>query len=67
MYPFAAVQQPAQLYQVRVQLDTAGTFERIAGTDLVGDRTDDADPRGQVGRLGVRAAAQERFENLGGS
>jgi hypothetical protein len=34
----------------------------VDGAHLVGDRTDPADARGDVGRLGERTPAQEGFE-----
>ena len=39
-----------------------GVLHRVHGAHLVGDRADAADARGDVGRLGERAAAQERLE-----
>ena len=63
--PFAAVQQPAQCHQFRVDRDAAGVFDRVARADLVGDRADPADPGGEVRRLGMGTPAQERFEKPG--
>ena len=37
-------------------------LDRVHGAHLVGDRADAADARGDVGRLGEGAAAQERLE-----
>ena len=48
--------------QVCIHLDATSVFDRVAGTDLIGDRADSADPRGQVRRLGVGAPAKECFE-----
>ena len=45
--------------------DAAGVLDRRARAHLVGDRADAADPGGDVRRLGVGAAAQERLEEAG--
>ncbi len=60
--PLAAVQQPPQRRQLSADRHAAGVFEGPAGAHLVRDRADAAHSRGDVGRLGVRAAAQERLE-----
>ena len=60
--PFTAIQQPPKRNEIVIDLDATGVFDRIAGTDLVGDWADSADPRGQVRRLGVRTPAQKRLE-----
>ena len=60
--PFPAVQHPPQLHQWGIHRHTACVLDRVAGTDLIRDRADAADPRGDVGRLGVGASPQERFE-----
>ena len=65
--PLPAVQQPAQRRQLRVDRHPARVFDRIAGADLVGDRADAADPRGDVGRLGVGAPRRNASKNRGGS
>ncbi len=57
--PLAAVEQPPQLGDVAGDLDTARLLDRQARRHLVGDRADAADARGDVGRLGVAAPAQE--------
>ena len=46
-------------------VDAAGFLDRRARAHLVGDRADAADAGGDVRRLGVRAAAQERLEEAG--
>ena len=61
--PLAAVEQPPQVAdRALVDRDAAGVLHRPHRAHLVGDRADAADPRGDVGRLGERAAAQERLE-----
>jgi len=60
--PFPAVQQPAQAGERWVESGPARLLDGVAGAGLVGDRADPADPGGDVGWLGVGAAAQERFE-----
>ncbi len=60
--PLAAVQQPPQRGDLPGHRDAAGVLEGPAGAHLVRDRADAAHPGGDVGRLGVRAAAQERLE-----
>jgi hypothetical protein len=60
--PFPAIQQPSQLHQLVIERHPARVLDRVAGTDLVGDRADAAYTRGDVRRLGVGAAAQECLE-----
>jgi len=60
--PLAAVQQPPQVGDRRGHGDAASVLDRMARRQLVGDRADPADPRRDVDRFGVRAAAQERLE-----
>ena len=61
--PLAAVDQAAQVAdRAVVDRDAAGVLHRPHRAHLVGDRADAADPRGDVGRLGERAAAQQRLE-----
>ena len=62
MDPLPAVQQPAQLHELRIDRHAADIFDRVAGTDLIGDGTDPTHPRGEVRRLGVGPAAQEGLE-----
>ena len=55
--------QPAQVAQrTAVDRHAAGVLHRPHRAHLVGDRADAADPRGDVGRLGEGAAAQQRLE-----
>ncbi len=63
--PLPAVQQPAQVGDRLGDGDAAGGLDRRARAHLVGDRADAADAGGDVRRLGVRAAAQERLEETG--
>jgi hypothetical protein len=63
--PLAAVQQAAQVRKRAVDRDPAGVFDRLAGAHLVGDGADAADACGQIGWLGVAAAAQQRLEEAG--
>jgi hypothetical protein len=63
--PFAAVQQPAQRVHRLGHRDSAGVLDGPARAHLVGDRADPADPRGDVRRLGVPAAAQQALEEPG--
>jgi hypothetical protein len=60
--PLAAVEEPAERPQLAPDLDAADLLHRLHGAHLVGDGADAADPRGDVGHLGERAAAQERLE-----
>jgi len=63
--PLPAVQQPAQVGDRLGDGDAAGGLDRRARAHLVGDRADAADAGGDVRRLGIRAAAQERLEEAG--
>ena len=63
--PLTAVQQPSQRRDGVAGGDIAGVLDRVPGTGLVGHWADAADPRGDVGDLGVLAAAQERLEEPG--
>src|SRR5215469_3144318 len=63
--PFPAVEQPPKRRYRRGYARLAGVLDRLTGAHLVGDRADAADPRGDVGRLGVLAAAQQCFEEPG--
>ena len=60
--PLAAIQEPAELVQRSVHGNAARGFDGVACTHLVGDRADPAYARSDVGRFGVPAPAQERFE-----
>ena len=60
--PLAAVEEPPQRAQLAADLDAADLLHRVHGAHLVRDRADAADARGDVGRLGEGAAAQERLE-----
>ena len=51
--PLPAVEKAAQLRDVRRHSDSARILDREAGRHLIGDGADAADPRGDVGRLGV--------------
>ena len=62
MDPLAAIQRPAKCNQFWINADSAGILDRIAGAELIGDRADAADPRGEIRRFGVGAATQERLE-----
>ena len=63
--PLAAVQQPPDQPDRLGNRDAAGIFDRPARTHLVGHRTDPADPRRDVRRLGPPPAAQERLVEPG--
>src|SRR5215469_10619978 len=63
--PLAAVQQPSEVREGSGQADPAGRLDRLAGAGLVRDRAYPADPGGDVGRLGVGPACQERLEEPG--
>ena len=60
--PLAAVEQPPQRRQLAVDPTPQASSIARHGAHLVGDRADAADARGDVGRLGEAAAAQERLE-----
>ena len=60
--PFAAIEQPAQRAERPVDVMPQRVLHRVDGAHLIGDRADAADARGDVRRLGVGAAAQERLE-----
>ena len=60
--PLAAVQQPAQGRDRRVDLDAGRVLERVDGAHLVGDRADPADARDDVQDLVRRPAANQPFE-----
>ncbi len=60
--PLAAIQQPAQLPHRLAHRDAERVLHRVHRAHLVGDRADAADACGDVGRLGVGAAAQESLE-----
>ena len=63
--PLAAVEQSAQVADRLGHLDAAQVLERVDRARLVRDRTDAADPRRDVRRLGRAAAAEEGFEEAG--
>jgi hypothetical protein len=63
--PLAAVDEPPERGDRLGDLGTAGVLNGLARTHLVGDRADAADPRRDVGRLGVLPAAQQRLEEPG--
>ncbi len=61
--PLAAVDEPTQVTdRALVDRHSAGVLHRPDRAHLVRDRADAADPRGDVGRLGERPAAQERLK-----
>jgi hypothetical protein len=60
--PLAAIDQAAQIGERTRDRDTGRILHRRATAHLVRDRADAADARGDVGRLEVRAPAQERLE-----
>ena len=60
--PLPAVHEPPQHPDPLVDLDLERVLHRVEGARHVGDRTDAADPRGDVGRLGEGAATQEGLE-----
>ena len=60
--PLAAVQQPAQGPDRRVDLDAGRVLERVDGAHLVGDRADPADARDDVEDLVGRPAADQPLE-----
>ena len=63
--PLPAVEEAAQGAERLVEDGAADLLDRLAGARLVGDRADPADAGGDVGGLGVGAAAQERLEEAG--
>ncbi len=63
--PFPAVEEPPELSEGAVDPDPEGPLEGVARAHLVGDGADPADPRGDVGGLGVVAPPQERLEEPG--
>ena len=63
--PLSAVEQPAKIGDRVGDLDPAGRLDRQARAHLVRHRADPADARGDVGRLGVPPAAQQRLEEPG--
>src|SRR5215469_7741384 len=63
--PFTAVEEPSERRYLRGYAGLAGVLDRLARAHLVGDRANAADPRGDVGRLGVLPAAQQRLEEPG--
>ncbi len=60
--PLAAVEEASQRTPWASHHHTGGALERVNRAHLIGNRTDAADSRGDVGRLGGRAASQEGFE-----
>ena len=60
--PFAAIEQPAQRPQLAADGDAECVLHRMHRAHLIRDRTDAADARGDVRRLGEAAAAQQRLE-----
>ena len=65
--PLAAVQQPAQGHDGRVDGHAASVLDRRAGAHLVSDRADAADARGDLRRLAVASPPSSASKNLGGS
>ncbi len=65
LHPLAAVEEPAKLAQRPVDHDPAGRLDGLGRGELVGHGADAADPRRDVDRLQVRAAAQQRLEVAG--
>ena len=57
--PFAAVQQPAQRAKRLAHGYAERLFQRVAGAHLIRDRTDTADPGGDVGHFGVVPSAEK--------
>ena len=51
--PFAAVEQPAQSPHRVIDTNPADALDRLAGAHLICHRTDPANPRGDIGQLGV--------------
>ena len=60
--PLAAVEQPSQCPDRRVDLDAEGVLERVDRGHLVGDRADPADPGHDVDDLVGRPADDEPLE-----
>src|SRR5581483_10347761 len=60
--PLAAVEEPAQQADGLRDLDAAEALEGVHRARLVGDGTDAADARGDVGSLAERAPPQHRLE-----
>ena len=60
--PFAAIDQPAQSAQLARRRHAARVLHGVDSAHLVRDRADAADARGDVGRFGELAPAQERLE-----
>src|ERR1700745_2082462 len=60
--PLAAVDEPPQRGDWLGDLGIAGVLDGLAPAHLIGDRADAADPRRDVGRLGVPSPAQQCLE-----
>ncbi len=63
--PLAAVEQATQLAYLLRNADPAGGFDRLARAELIGHRTDPADPGGDIGGFGPGSTAQEGLEKPG--
>ena len=63
--PLTAVEEPPEVANGTRDGDPAGVLHRVDGAHLVGDGTDAADPRGDVGRLGEMPPPEERLEEPG--
>jgi hypothetical protein len=63
--PFAAIQKAAKGAHLRINFDSAHRFHRVDGRCLIRDRTDTADPGGDIGRFGEFSAAQKSFKKSG--
>ena len=64
--PFAAVHGSAQILHPGAHLNAEGALQGLHRAHLVGDRTDAADARNNVGDLGVAAALQQLLEQARG-
>src|SRR5215471_16313657 len=60
--PFTTVDQPAQCSQWAVYRDAEGALNRVHGTHLISNRTDSADPSGNIWNLTKTATTKEGFK-----
>src|SRR5262252_7650819 len=63
--PFAAIEEPAQGADRRVDRDAERIFDSVHAAHLTGNRADAADTGDDVEHLVVPASAQQRFEKAG--
>jgi hypothetical protein len=60
--PLAAIKQPSQRPKLAFDPGTEGILDGVDSSHLIGNRTDAADPRHDVGQFGKATAAQEGLE-----